>query len=202
MKNASLITNLVLGAAVIVLFILHFTSRPEAPVSADQTKIESTISGDIVFVQIDSLINQYDMFNDLRSEFENKAQTIQNDLNRRGRAFENDLKEFQNRVQRGLVTRSQAETQQQQLATREQELQTYIQEKQIEMNEEEAVLYRRVFDALDVYIKKMNEDKRYSLIISTSGSPSTILYGDRALDITKEVVTAMNDEYIKQKSQR
>jgi len=68
------------------------------------------------------------------------------------------------------------------------------------MSEEEAVLYRRVFDALDTYLKKLNEDKKYSLIISTSGSPSTILYGDKALDITQLVVSGMNDEYIKTKS--
>jgi outer membrane protein len=140
------------------------------------------------------------MFNDLKSEFENKAQTIQNDLNKRGRSLENDLKDFQTKVQKGLITRSQAEAQQQQLAQRDQELQGYVQQKQMEMSEEEAVLYRRVFDALDTYLIKLNEDKKYSLIISTSGSPSTILYGDKALDITQLVVSGMNDEYIKTKS--
>ncbi|MDD2419601.1 MAG: OmpH family outer membrane protein [Bacteroidia bacterium] len=200
MKNASLITNVILGAAVIVLFVLHFTSTSKSASPGETTGTEAAVSGDIVFIQIDSLISQYDMFNDLKSEFENKAQTIQNDLNKRGRSLENDLKDFQTKVQKGLITRSQAEAQQQQLAQRDQELQGYVQQKQMEMSEEEAVLYRRVFDALDTYLKKLNEDKKYSLIISTSGSPSTILYGDKALDITQLVVSGMNDEYIKTKS--
>ena len=142
------------------------------------------------------------MFNDLMSEFENKAQTVQNDLNRRGRAFENDFRDFQQKVQRGLITRSQAESQQQQLALREQELQNFAQQKQMEMSEEEAVLYRRVFDALDTYLEKLNQEKKYSLIISTSAATNTILKGDKALDITSTVVAAMNDEYIKEKSRR
>lgn len=200
MKNASLITNVILGAAVIVLFVLHFTSTSKSASPGETTGTEAAVSGDIVFIQIDSLISQYDMFNDLKSEFENKAQTIQNDLNKRGRSLENDLKDFQTKVQKGLITRSQAEAQQQQLAQRDQELQGYVQQKQMEMSEEEAVLYRRVFDALDTYLIKLNEDKKYSLIISTSGSPSTILYGDKALDITQLVVSGMNDEYIKTKS--
>jgi len=200
MKKTSIITNVILGAAIIVLFILHFTSEPKASNIADMPEGDTSLSGGIVYVQIDSLINHYDMFNDLRSEFESKAQTIQNDLNKRGRTLENDVKDFQTKVQKGLITRSQAETQQQQLAMREQELQGYIRQKQGEMSEEEQVLYRKVFDALQTYINKMNEEKQYSLILSTSASTNTVLQGHKTLDITSTVVAAMNDEYIKQKT--
>jgi outer membrane protein len=200
MKNASTITNVILGAAVIVLFVLHFTSAKETAETPASPEGTQQPAGDIVYIQVDSLINKYDMFNDLRSEFENKAQTIQNDLNKRGRSLENDLKDFQTKIQKGLITRSQAETQRQQLQVRDQELQQYIQEKQMEMSEEEAVLYRKVFDALDRYLEEMNKDNKYALILSTSGSSNNVLNGNKKLDITDEVVSAMNDEYIKEKS--
>ncbi len=194
MKNASIISNVILGAAVIVLFILHFTSRP-APMSSE-ANLEGTVAaaGDIVYVQIDSLIEKYDMFNDLRSEFSNKA------LKKRGRSLENDIKDFQTKVQKGLITNLQAQTQQQQLQARDQELQNYVQQKQLEMSEEEAVIYRRVFDALSTYIAKMNTEKQYAMVLTTTGTPGSILYGDKALDITDAVVAGMNDEYIKQKT--
>ncbi len=199
MKNASIITNIVLSVAVIVLFILHFTSKPDT--KADEaTQGEFASSGEIVFIQVDSLINQYDMFNDLRSEFESKAQTIQNDLNKRSRTFESDVKDFQQKVQKGLITNSQAQAQQQSLAQREQELQNYARQKQQEMSEEEAVLYRKVFEALNVYLKRLNQEKKYSLIINTNGTTNTILDGNPALNITSMVVTGMNQEYIQQKS--
>lgn len=200
MKKASIITNVILGAAVIVLFILHFTSKPVVNTVTEMSEGDSSLSGGIVYINIDSLISQYDMFNDLRTEFESKAQAIQNDLNKKGRALENDVKDFQTKVQKGLVTRSQAEAQQQQLAKREQELQGYIRQKQEELGEEEQVLNRRVYDALQTYINKMNEEKKYSLILSTSGYNNTIIQGDKSLNITSAVVEAMNDEYIKQKS--
>jgi outer membrane protein len=200
MKNASIITNIVLSIAVIVLFILHFTSKSNSTTSDESTQGEFASAGDVVFIQVDSLINQYDMFNDLRSEFESKAQTIQNDLNKRSRTFENDVKDFQQKVQKGLITRSQAEAQQQTLAQREQELQNYARQKQQEMSEEEAVLYRKVFDALNTYLKTLNQEKRYSLIINTNATTNTILDGDPALDITNMVVTGMNKEYIQKKS--
>lgn len=202
MKNASIISNVILGAAVIVLFILHFTSRTSTSQVESDNEGGRAQAGDIVYIQIDSLVSKYDMFNDLRSEFENKAQTIQEDLNKRGRAFENDIKEFQTKVQKGLITSSQAQQQQQQLQMREQELQSYAQKKQAEMSEEEAVIYRRVFDALSNYVEKLNQEKRYSLILSTSGTPSLVLNGDKALDITNEVIKGMNDEYIKNRSSK
>ena len=202
MKNASIITNVILSVAVIVLFILHFTSKPSVSDSGSVTQGELAAAGDIVFVQIDSLVNQYDMFNDLKSELESKAQTIQSDLTKRSRTFENDVKDFQQKVQKGLITRSQAETQQQQLAMREQELQNYANQKQVEMQEEEQVLYRRVFDALNSYLVKMNQEKGFAMIISTSSATNTILLGDSGLDITKMVVAGLNDEYIKTKAKR
>lgn len=203
MKNASFITNIVLSVAVIVLFILHFTSKGSSVKNTDETTAgEVTATGGIVYIQIDSLVSKYDMFNDLKSEFESKAQTIQNDLNKRVRTFENDFKDFQLKVQKGLITRSQAEAQQQQLAMREQELQNFTQQKQMEMSEEEAVLYRRVFDALNTYLEKLNQEKRYAMILSTSGASNSILKGDSSLNITNMVVSAMNDEYIKTKSKK
>ncbi|PKO95624.1 MAG: hypothetical protein CVU12_09115 [Bacteroidetes bacterium HGW-Bacteroidetes-7] len=202
MKNASIITNVILSVAVIVLFILHFTSKPSVSDSDSVNQGEMAAAGDIVYVQIDSLVNQYDMFNDLKSELESKAQTIQSDLTKRSRAFENDVKDFQQKVQKGLITRSQAETQQQQLAMREQELQNYANQKQVEMQEEEQVLYRRVFDALNSYLILMNQEKGFAMIISTSSATNTILLGDSGLDITKMVVAGLNDEYIKTKAKR
>ncbi len=202
MKNRSLIFNIVLSVAVVILFILHFTSKPEIKYAGEAVQNEYACAGDIVYLHVDSLINQYDMFNDLRSEFESKAQIIQNDINKRSRTFENDVKDFQQKVQKGLITRSQAEAQQQSLAQREQELQNYVHQKQQEMAEEEGVLYRKVFDALNNYLKKMNQEKRYSLIINTNSTTNTVLDGDRSLDITEMVLEGLNKEYIQQRSKK
>lgn len=200
MKKASVITNVILGAAIIVLFILHFTSKPSAGNTNEMPVGDTSLSGGIVYVQMDSLIKYYDLNSDLVTELDNKVQAIRNDLNKRGRSFENDVKDFQTKIDKGLMTRSQAETQQQQLAMREQELQQYVRQKQEEMMEEEQVLLRKVSDAVQSYITKMNEEKQYSLILMTGRGYNTILHGDKALDITSTVVSAMNDEYIKQKS--
>jgi len=202
MKNASLITNVVLSVAVVVLFILHFTSKSGSSASNSETGEAVAASGSIVYIQIDSLVNKFDMFNDLKSELEAKAQIIQDDLTKKSRAFERDVKDFQEKVQKGLITRAQAEAQQQQLGVREQELQGLSQQKQMEMQEEQQVLFRRVMDALDKYLLKYNEDKKYALILNTSGATNTILKGDSTLNITSSVVNGLNEEYVATKGKK
>jgi len=201
MKNVSLIFNVVLTVAVIALFVLHFSSRSKQSQSTS-SEVSAAPSGSIVYIQIDSLMKQYDMFNDLKSELENKAQTIQDDLSKKGRAFERDVNDFKEKVQKGLITRAQAEGLQQQLASREQELQGLSQQKQMEMAEEEGVLVRKVMDALNKYLAKYNQEKKFALIITTSGTTNTVITADSTFNITKEVVAGLNDEYIKTKNNK
>jgi outer membrane protein len=202
MKNASLITNVVLSVAVVVLFILHFTSKSNPSQSSTTVNGVSASSGSIVYIQMDSLVNHYDMFNDLKSELESKAQVIQDDLAKKARAFDRDVKDFQEKVQKGLITRAQAEEQQQRLATRQKELQDFSQQKQMEMSEEQQVLFRKVMDALSKHLVKYNQEKKYALIINTSGSTNTILQGDSTLNITNEVVAGLNEAYVATKGKK
>ncbi|OJV20422.1 MAG: hypothetical protein BGO30_01480 [Bacteroidetes bacterium 41-46] len=202
MKNASIILNSVLAVAVIVLYILHFSSKPGQSNTGEAGEGITAGQGSVVYIQIDSLMNQYDMFNDLKSELESKAQVIQDDLSKRGRAFERDYKDWEEKIQKGLITRSQAEAQQQQLAVRQQELQTLGQQKQMEMAEEESVLFNKVMNSLNTYLKKYNEEKKFSIIINSSSAMNTVLQADSALNITKEVVAGLNEEYVKEKSKK
>jgi outer membrane protein len=165
---------------------------------AQQANAESktpAAQGDIVYIQLDSLVNQYDMYNDLKSELESKVQAVQEDLTKKGRSFESAVKDFQAKIDKGLLTRSQAEEQQQKLVEREQNLQGLSQQKQMELAEEEAVMMRRVMDAIQTYITKYNQDKGYALILSVP-----VLAGDPSLNITQDILAGLNEEYIKSKN--
>ncbi|MDD3033830.1 MAG: OmpH family outer membrane protein [Bacteroidales bacterium] len=201
MKKASLITNVVLAIAVIVLFVLHFISNSNS-LKNDFGSGSAPAAGSVVYIQMDSLVNQYDMFNDLKSELESKAQVMQDDLNKKSMAFERDVKDFRQKVEKGLITRAQAEAQNAQLQNRERELQEYSQQRQMEMNEEQAVLVRKIMDALDKYLVKFNADKKYSMIINTSTTLNTVLQADSTLNITNMVVAGLNDEYVATKGKK
>ncbi len=155
--------------------------------------------GSIVYLQMDSLVNQYDMFNDLKSELESKAQVIQDDMDKKGRALESELKDFKTKVTKGLLTRAQMEEQQQRLMDKDQALRNLGQQKQMEMAEEQEVLYRKVMDAVKTYLTKYNQEKGYALILTTSGASNSVIVGNSSLDITKDVLAGLNEEYVKSK---
>lgn len=201
MKKVNLILNIVLVLAVAALYVLHFTgnSKTENTASTEDSRITAG-SGDIVYINLDTLVNQYDMYNDLRTELESKVSAIENDLNKKGRALENDMKSFQEKMQKGLLTRSQMETMQNDLMARDQELRNLSQQKQMELAEEESVMYNRVMDAIRTYVDNYNKDKQFSLILTTTAATNSIISGDQGLNITTEVINGLNQEYIRNRN--
>lgn len=193
MKQLKLILSVAVAALICSCNATGNTGAAQAENPAEDTS--SAPQGSIVYVQLDSLVNQYDMYNDLKSELESKVQAVQDDLTKKGRSFESAVKDFQTKIDKGLLTRSQAEEQQQRLVEREQNLQSLSQQKQMELAEEEAVMMRRVMDAIQTYITKYNKDKGYALILSVS-----VLAGDPSLNITQDVLAGLNEEYIKSKN--
>jgi len=198
MKKTPLILSivaLVISATLLVLFLIGPNKNiKKASVSEKET---SAVAGDIVYVQIDSLIIQYDMFNDLRSAFESKAQSVQDDLSKKGRKLESDGKSFENQINKGLLTRSTAEQQQKSLLKRQEDLQSLANQRQRELQEEEYVLNNTVMDAIKSFLIEYNKTHNYSMIITTSGSTNVVIVGNPAIDITKDVMEGLNEEYIK-----
>lgn len=150
-------------------------------------------AGSIVYIQLDSIVAKFDMFNDLKSELEEKVQKIQNDLQAKGRAFERDIKDFQNKIQKGLMTQSEAEEKNRVLGNRQADLQNLSAQKEAEIQEENAVMMNKVMDAIETFVKKYNEEKKYALILTG------VFQGDPNLDITNDIIEGLNEEYIKNK---
>ncbi|MBR6971328.1 MAG: OmpH family outer membrane protein [Bacteroidales bacterium] len=171
-------------------------------VSCNQKTNNTTVSegqtsapqaGSIVYIQLDSIVAKFDMFNDLKSELEEKVQKIQNDLQAKGRAFERDIKDFQNKIQKGLMTQSEAEEKNRVLGNRQADLQNLSAQKEAEIQEENTVMMNKVMDAIETFVKKYNEEKKYALILTG------VFQGDPNLDITNDIIEGLNEEYIKNK---
>jgi outer membrane protein len=198
MKKIQLIVNAVLFLAIAGLYVLYFACNDKAvPNNATGIISEGEVApaGSIVYLQIDSLVNNYDMYHDLRGELEVKVKGLDDDLTKRGRSFEREARDFQEKVQKGLITRSQAEELQMKLQQKQQDLQQYAEKLRADMAEEEAVMLRRIYDAITTYLKRYNIDHDYSLIISTNASTNTIIQGHPSLDITKDVLIGLNATY-------
>ena len=203
MKNTSLILSIISLIAVVVFGILTISKdgkKADTVVAGENTEAAAAQKGDIVYLDLDRILMEYDMANDLRSVVETKVQNIQAEVNRRGQKLEKEVASYQEKIQKGLMTRSVAEVQGQKLQEQEIEFNNYAAQKQQEVNEEQVVMMNQLGDAIQTFIDKYNEEKQYAMIITNSGG-APVVTADKALDITDAVLAGLNEEYIKTKNQ-
>ena len=193
MKNTSLILSVISLIAVVVFGVLSLTKNGKGTeAAAEGEAVEATASkGAIVYVDLDRILTEFDMANDLRSVVETKVQNIQAEVNRRGKKLENDVLEFQNKTDKGLLTRTNAEVQGQKLQQQELEFNNYAAQKQQEIQEEQVVMMNQLGDAIKTFLDKYNEEKQYAMILTNSGG-APVITGDAALDITDDVLAGLN----------
>jgi outer membrane protein len=152
-------------------------------------------------VNLDRILMEYDMANDLRSVVETKVQNIQAEVNRRAKKLESDVIDFQNKIDKGLLTRTNAEVQSQKLQQQELEFNNYAAQKDQEIQEEQVVMMNQLGDAIQTFLNKYNEEKQYAMILTNSGG-APVITADAALDITDDVLAGLNEEYIKSKNNK
>ena len=203
MKNTSLILSIISLIAVVVFGVLSLNKdgkKAEVAVEGEGTEVTAQ-KGDIVYIDLDRILMEYDMANDLRSVVETKAQNIQAEVTRRGQKLEKEVAAYQEKIQKGLMTRSVAEVQGQKLQQQEIDFNNYAAQKQQEINEEQVVMMNQLGDAIQTFINKYNEEKQYAMILTNSGG-APVITADANLDITEAVLAGLNEEYIKTKNQK
>lgn len=222
-KNISLILSILSLVAVIALAVVTLTRSSSKTVEGID---QETVKADIVYFQLDKVIATYDFATELSTDFDAKAQkvnqevnsrrsSIESEITRRGNKLEADAKAWQEKIDKGLLTRSTAEVQGQKLQERQVELQNYAaqkqdefaqyaSQKQQELAEEQQVILNNIANAIKEYVDIFRAEKGYSLILSTQGDllPSPVASADPALDITDALVAGLNAEYAKTKSSK
>ena len=203
MKNTSLILSVISLVAVVVFGVLSLTGKEGAKAEAaeGEATVAEACKGDIVYIDLDRVLMEYDMANDLRAVVETKVQNIQAEVTRRGKKLENDVKTFQEKIDKGLMTRSVAEVQQQKLLKQEQDFNNYAAQKNQEIQEEQLVMMNQLGDAIKTYLDKYNAEKQYAMILTNTGG-APVIAADAALDITEDVLAGLNEEYIKTKNEK
>ena len=177
-------------------------SAPASDASAESTP--AVQSGAIVYFNMDRVISEYDMANDLRSVVETKGNSINQEVTRRGTKLEKDIKAFQDKINKGLLTQSVAESQNQKLIQQQNSFQTYAAQKQQEIAEEQQVMMNQIADAINSYIAEFNADKKYSLIPAPQGDIISVpvVAGAAELDITDTLLEGLNAAYVKTKGKK
>ncbi len=192
---------LIFGAA--AMTVIAASCNQTQNVTPAQTAAQDSIAvaGSIVYFNMDKVMEGYDMANDLNSVFETKTSGIQAEIDRRGKKLEKDAADFQNKVDKNLLTSSVAQVQYQKLQEQQQSYQQYVVAKQQEMAEEQQVMMNQIANAISEFVQEYNAEHQYALILATAGNilSTPVVTGDPKLDITDQLLEGLNAAYIKTK---
>ena len=190
--------TIIAGLAAIMALAACNQNQAAAPATV-ASQDSTAVAGSIVFFNMDKVMEGYDMANDLNSVFETKTSGIQAEIDRRGKKLEKDMTDFQNKVDKGLLTTSVAQAQYQKIQQQQQDYQQYVLRKQQEMSEEQQVMMNQI--AIAEYVQEYNLEHNYALILTSAGSilSTPVVCGDPGLDITEDLLAGLNAAYIKTK---
>lgn len=192
MKNLSLVLNLVLAVAVVILFYLHFSGGSEQPKSDNSE--QSAITGDlrIAFISVDSILEHYEYFKVSRDKLEAKGKQMDTDFKNRAQGLQREIASYQNSVSN--LTIGQAKAIEEDLTKKQQNLRMYQESLAQELAVEENKLTQDLYGKITSYLKKYGNEKGIHAVFKFDPS-SDLLYAGEVMDITSDVVAGLNDEY-------
>ncbi len=191
MKKLSIVLYVVLFLAIIGLYFLHFSGSKRNVV---QGSVAGVPANGIAFINIDTVIFKFDMYFDRRNDLLSKQKSAEAELNSKGSEYEKGAKDYQDKVNKGLVTRATASQMEQALVQQQQELVTLRDKLQSNLVEEEQVMNHQIVEYITKFLEENRSEYNYQYILGKSFG-SVVLYGDNSLDITQKVLDAINKKY-------
>lgn len=95
MKNINYVINGVLAVAVIILFVMQFSSKKESTVApAFTTEGDSTNLLPVAYVNVDSLLSNYNYSKDLNERILKMQEDYRLDMTQRSNALRTELNDF------------------------------------------------------------------------------------------------------------
>jgi outer membrane protein len=195
MKKLSIALYVVIFLAIGILFVLHFTGNKK---SVNSGSAPNVTSQGIAYVNIDSVIVNFDMFYDRRDELVSKQKSAEAELTSKGNQYEKGARDYQDKVTKGLVTRATAAQMEESLLQQQQELVSLRDRLQANLMEEEQVMNRQILEYITNFLEENKDEFNYQYIFGKSFG-GIVLYSDSALDITNKVLESVNKKYQEEK---
>lgn len=198
MKKISVALFVILFLAVAVLFFLQFSGDKKVKKSSPAETSANTTAFGIAYVNIDTVVFKFNMYADRREELLEKQKKAEAELNSKGGQYERGVKDYQDKVNKGLVTRATAAEMEQSLYQQQQELVSLRDKLQNDLLEEDQVMNRQILEYITTYLEEHKEEYNYQYIFGKSFG-SVVLYGNASYDITQQVLDGLNLKYQEEK---
>ncbi|AKD04754.1 OmpH family outer membrane protein [Pontibacter korlensis] len=188
-----------LGLATASAMMMACSGSPDTVKPQDVASESAAGTSEIVYVNSDSLLANYEYFKDVRTRLQTKAEQKEKDLRTQAESFQKEVQRFQQNA--AGMTQQQAQATEQRLMQKQQQLQALQQSSGNELMTEESEEMKKIYDRVEEYLKQLSQEEGYKMVLTYQRGNSAILYGDSTLDITERVVSALNKTYEGEKAE-
>lgn len=190
MKNASLILNGVLLVAVVVLFVLHFSSPKSASGGVVGNGTPSNLK--VAYVSQDTVLKYYEFVKENSAKLDAKVNSLQQQLTNRQTALQREVQQYRANV--NTLTIGQAQAVEQDLQQKTQNLQMFEQQLAQQLDDERLRVNTELYEKITAFLKTYSQQSGIEIILKLDRG-SDLLYAGDSLDISKDVVKGLNEAW-------
>ena len=159
-------------------------------------KTEAQAIQKIAYVELDSIMNQYKLYQDYEVVLKDKGTEIQNTLAQRQRNLEQHASNLQKKYDNGgFTTKAELESAQNQIQNEQLQLQQTAEKLNAEFNLEQERINQEARDSIQAFLKDYNKTRKYDFVMVKAGD--NLLIANPKYDITADVVKGLNKRYKK-----
>jgi outer membrane protein len=200
MKNLSLVLSALALIGVIVLFVMNSNDKKSGPHTHTAAGATGS-SGRIAYVDIDTLEANFVYLKNKREEFSRRQEGMKRELQNSAAQMQRDIQDIQRKAKAGTLTEAEYASAEKRIGQMQQSLQTREASLTDQLLKEQDDFNRDLQARLDAFLTEYNKDKGYDYILSYSRA-GHILYKNKDLDITQDVLKGMNESNIADTTKR
>lgn len=183
-----------LAASLVLASCSNSEDESQEATVAKGEKAEGSQVQRIAFVELDSIMTQYQLYKDYEDVLKNKGAEIQNTLAQKQRNLEQHAANLQKKYENGgFTTKDELEAAQNQIQNEQIQLQKSAEKLNSEFNIEQERINQEARDSIQAFLKDYNKTRKYDFVMVKAGD--NLLIANPKYDITADVVKGLNKRY-------
>lgn len=196
MKNFLLVSNVLL--LLLVGYLYYYNFHNKSTVQSVTTKTDSVpkhLGANVAYIDLDSLQSHYEYYKIIRNNLEQKQNASSNEFVSLQKRYQARAAELQQKS--ATMTPQQQDQAGKEIQQMQQDLQNKKQQLDNDLYVYNTKMKEDILNKIQNYLKVYNKSGKYDYIFSYE--PGFMFYKDSTLNITKDVISGLNDQFSKEK---
>lgn len=186
-----------LAVGIVVLFIHQFYSKQKnvPPIDLTAVRQDTVAMLSFAYINVDSLLLNYYLAIDLRSQIVIKEENSRSIITQRIRDLEIQMRRYKKQLEENpFIPREQSDADYQQIMNKQRDIYQLDRQLSEELQKEQDRVYEQLYDSIIQQLRRYNEVRKISIIFSNTGGDN-ILYAKDIYNATPEVIDFLNEKF-------